>query len=217
MELLSKDSPAALVTLMQECWRDEASERPQFGNVVEQLALCVGGGGGGDEGQGKDKDKDKDKGGGKVGTKLQAPKASIYTISRNVFQKANVDLAAEGMKRETASEIFKNELAGTLERLFKEVVTQHRLPLPADKSPGLGTYYRAIREAMGTDRSGGSGLFDAPGELEGAMNEQKMMEEFCSQRNLVLHHDVHLPVPAIQQHALTCVKVLDAFKASYPL
>ena len=204
MELLGKDSPAVLVALMQACWRDEASERPQFGNVVAQLVQSVGGGGGGG---GKGKGKSGRNGGGHSERGRQASKVSIYTIARDVFQKTNADLAAEGMKRETASEIFKNELAGTLERLFKEVVTQYRLPIPAGKAPGLGTYYRTVRDAMRSGPHSDSAFFDAPG----------VMDEFCSQRNLAVHHDVHLPVPTIRQHALTCSKVLDALKASYPL
>ena len=75
------------------------------------------------------------------------------------------------MKRETASEIFKNQLAGALERLFTEVATQHALQIPAGKAPGLGTYYRTIRDAMRSGRGSGSAVFDA---------SSVMMEEFCN-------------------------------------
>ena len=133
------------------------------------------------------------------------PQVNIYTISHDVFQKANADLAEKGMRRETASEIFKNDLAGTLERMFKEIIARHRLSLPTGKGPGLGTYYRTIRDAMKSSRGTGSDLF------------AESMEEFCSQRNLVVHHDVHLPVPTIRQHALTCSKVLEVLKLVYAL
>ena len=119
----------------------------------------------------KDKGKGKGEGGGKGEKERQEAKVSIYTIARDVFQKATADLAAEGMKRETASEIFKNQLAGTLERLFKEVATQHALQIPAGKAPGLGTYYRTIRDAMRSGRGSGSAVLDA---------SSVMMEEFCT-------------------------------------
>ena len=55
LELLQRDSPEVLVALMQECWRDEASERPQLDSVVGQLAPFVDndGGEGGSQGEGE--------------------------------------------------------------------------------------------------------------------------------------------------------------------
>ena len=146
MELLRQDSPEVLVALMQECWRDEASERPQFDSVVEQLARCVGGGydSGGDGG-----------GGGKAGSpggrKQPAPKVSIYTICADELRKADIDLAEDKLSRERASQIFIKGLAGTLEKLVKEIVAQHRLPMPAGRTLGLRTYCSAIQGSNGGD------------------------------------------------------------------
>ena len=136
---------------------------------------------------------------------------NIFTICSDVFQKATAELAVEGLTRESASEIFTKRLAGSLERLFKEVVVQHKLTTPAGKAPGLGTYYRTIRDAKGGSGScSGSGVFDEHGIVQA-------MDKFCSHRNSVVHEDVQHAVPTIRQHALTCGKVLDALKIAYAM
>lgn len=195
LTLLNKDSPKEIVGLMKACWLDDAADRPSFAEVVSTLAplalasssagMIRGGGGGGG------------------GSKEQSvPKLSIYSISSDVFQKASDALAEEGLSREKAAEIFKNELAGTLERLFKAVVTQHRLPTPAQKAAGLGTYYRTIK-------NGPAFVGDASIVLA--------MDKFCSQRNQVIHEDVLPNVATIRQHALTCSKVLRLLHDIYPM
>lgn len=194
MELLSKDSPKEIVGLMKACWLDDAADRPSFAEVVSTLvplalassssaSMIGGGGGGGSKGQ-------------------SVPKLSIYSISSDVFQKANSALAEEGLSREKAAEIFKNELAGTLERLFKAVVTQHRLSTPAQKAAGLGTYYRTIKD--GPAFVGDASIVPA-------------MDKFCSQRNQVVHEDVLPNVATIREHALTCGKVLRLLHDAYPM
>ena len=198
LTLLSADCPTPLVVVMQECWLDESAERPTFANIVARLALLAsnsnGGGGNG--------------GGGSGAKKQRAPKVSIYSLCADEFQKANVGLAEEGLSREKASEIFMKGLVGTLERLFKEVVGQHKLSMPAGKAPGLGTYYRTIRD--GKSSSGGVGVFDDHGIVPA-------MDKLCSHRNQVVHEDVQHSVATIRQHALTCGKVLDALKAVYAM
>lgn len=195
LTLLCKDSPKEIVGLMKTCWLDDAADRPSFAEVVSTLApLALANsnagmiGGGGDGG-----------GGSKKGS---APKLSIYSISSDVFQKASDALAGEGLSREKAAEIFKNELAGTLERLFKAVVTQHRLPTPAQKAVGLGTYYRTIKN--GPSFVGDASIVQA-------------MDKFCSQRNQVIHEDVLPNVATIRQHALTGSKVLRLLHDIYPM
>ena len=178
---------------MKACWLDDAADRPSFAEVVTTLvplalasssASMIGGGGGG-------------------GSKEQSvPKLSIYSISSDVFQKANSALAEEGLSREKAAEIFKNELAGTLERLFKAIVTQHRLSTPAQKAVGLGTYYRTIK--------------DGPA-FVGDASIVQAMDKFCSQRNQVIHEDVLPNVARIRQHALTCSTVLRLLHNVYPM
>lgn len=193
LTLLNKDSPKEIVGLMKACWLDDAADRPSFAEVVSTLAplallsssaRMIGGDGGG-------------------GSKKQSvPRLSIYSISSDVFQKASDALAGEGLSREKAAEIFKNELAGTLERLFKAVVVQHRLPMPAQKAAGLGTYYRTLK--------------DGPA-FVGDATIVPAMDKFCSQRNQVVHEDVLPNVATICEHALTCSKVLRLLSNVYPM
>lgn len=174
---------------------DDVADRPSFAEVVSTLvpralASCSAGmirGGGG---------------GGGCSKEQSVPRLSIYSISSDVFQKASDTPAGEGLAREKAAEIFKSELAGTLDRLFKAVVTQHRLSMPAQKAVGLGTYYRTIK--------------DGPAFL-GDASIVPAMDKFCSQRNQVIHEDVLPNVATIRQHALTCSKVLRLLHDIYPM
>lgn len=195
LTLLNKGSPEEIVGLMEACWLDDAADRPSFAEVVSTLApLALASSSSSASMIG---------GGGRGGSKEQSvPRLSIYSISSDVFQKANSALAEEGLSREKAAEIFKNELAGTLERLFKAVVTQHRLSTPAQKAAGLGTYYRTLK--------------DGPA-FVGDASIVQAMDKFCSQRNHVVHEDVLFPVATIRQHALTCSKMLRLLHDIYPM
>lgn len=191
MELLSKDSPAALAALMQECWSDEASERPTFGTVVDRLGTITNGGAIGTGG-----------GGGHPGggQKQPAPKVTVFTICFDVLQKATTKLADDGLSMEKATEIFKTDLVGALEALFKTVAVKRSLKMPANKAPGLGTYYRMIRD---------EGVFDKP--------TIDALDKFCHQRNQVVHDEAAYAVPKIRQAAVTCLDALEVLQNAYPL
>ena len=180
---------------MIACWLDDAADRPLFAEVVSTLGPLALASSSSSAGMIGDD-------GGSGSKKQSAPRLSIYSISSDVFQKANSALAEEGLSREKAAEIFKNELAGTLERMFKAIVTQHRLPTPAQKAVGLGTYYRTIKD--GPAFVGDASIIQA-------------MDKFCSQRNQVIHEDVLPNVATIRQHALTCSKVLCLLHDIYPM
>ena len=87
-----------------------------------------------------------------------------------------------------------------LETLFKAVVTKRSLKMPANKAPGLGTYYRMIRDGGVFDRA----TIDA-------------LDKFCHQRNQVVHDEVAYAVPNIRQAAVTCLEVLEVLQNAYPL
>ena len=125
---------------------------------------------------------------------------SIYSLCADELQKASVGLAEEGLSREKASEIFRKGLVGPLERLFKEVVSQHKLSMPAGKVPGLGTYYRTIRD---------EGVFDKAA--------VEALDKFCNQRNQVVHEEAAYSVAKSRQAALTCTKALEVLKSSYAM
>ena len=193
LDLVGGECPADAVVMMQECWRDEPADRPLFTHIVATFAPGGNSGGGGSN-PGTDAKKE------------PAPQLSIYTICGDELRKASVELAEDGLSRERASEIFTRSLAGTLEKLFKAIVTQHKLPMPAGKAPGLGTYYRVLRDVQG---SGSDAVFVA--------SSVQAMDKLCSQRNQVVHEDAQYSVPTIRQHALTCIKVLDAVQRVYAM
>ena len=194
LELLSADCPPLLVALMHDCWLDEAADRPTFASIVARLAPLATNSGGGGKGGG---------GGGGGGAKIQqqqAPKVSVYTICSDVLFQATTKLSDEGLSMEKATEIFKNDLVSAMESLFKAIVMQHNLKMPANKAPGLGTYYRTIRV---------EGVFDK------AVVEA--LDKFCNQRNQVVHEEAAYSVAKIRQAALTCTNALEALKRVYAM
>ena len=192
MDQISKKCPEVIVTLMQQCWADDPEERPPFANVVATLTpLASSNINSGSSGAGGAK-------------KQMAPKANIYTIYGDVFRKAAITLGEDGVGIEKASEIFKKELAESLELVFKEIISKNKMVLPAGKSPGLGTYYRTLRDA----KVGGSRVFDG--------DTARALDKFCQQRNQVMHEGLHPSVPIIRQHAITCESVLSLLESRYP-
>ena len=133
------------------------------------------------------------------GQKQPAPKVTVFTICFDVFQKATTKLADDGLSMEKATEIFKTDLVGALESVFKAVAVKRSLKMPANKAPGLGTYYRVLRD---------EGVFDKATVVA--------LDKFCHQRNQVVHEEAAYSVSKIRQAAVTCLDALEVLQSAYP-
>ena len=85
-----------------------------------------------------------------------------------------------------------------LEALFKGIATRNNMKI--NRAPGLGTYFRAIRDA---------GVFER--------RIAAALEKFCEQRNQVVHEEATYSVSKIRQAALICTSALAVLQRAYPL